>query len=401
MIRRMTLAVMAAAMLCFPAGAESPASVDTQASSLSDTRGGSATMTLALSRGVPFRIFTLDDPARLVIDFRGLDATGLQEADLAEGTEAVSDLRAGVFQPGWSRVVADLTAPMLPAETGMAISANGTATLKLVLEPAAPADFAAASGVPETALWARAPDTPGTLPADDDMFTVVIDPGHGGIDPGAERDGISEKTLMLRLAVELRDALEATGLARAVLTRQGDTFVSLQTRVALAHKAGADAFLSLHADALTDGGARGATVYTLSEDASDKATALLAARHNRADILAGADLTGTDDAVTGVLLDLARRETVPRTTALARALVKGMTDAGGPMNRHPLRKAGFSVLKSADIPSVLVEVGFLSSQRDLDNLRRPEWRTQMVGGLVSGLLAWHMQDEARRSLVRQ
>ena len=157
----------------------------------------------------------------------------------------------------------------------------------------------------------------------------------------------------------------------------------------------------MHADALADGGAQGATLYTLSDEASDKATALLAARHNRADILAGVDLTGADDVVAGALLDIARRETAPRTAALARSLVTGMDAAGGPMNRHPLRKAGFSVLKSADVPSVLVEVGFLSSQRDLDNLRRPEWRSQMVGGLVSGLLAWHMEDEARRALLRQ
>ena len=202
---------------------------------------------------------------------------------------------------------------------------------------------------------------------------MVLDPGHGGIDPGAERDDVAEKDLMLSLARALRDALVRAGV-EAILTRDDDIFVALETRVAIAHHQEADLFISLHADSLSEGGAKGATVYTLSDEASDAATEHLAARHNRADIIAGADLTGSDDQVAGVLLDLARQETEPRSASLAQVLVAGMTEAGGPMNRHPLRRAGFSVLKSADIPSVLVEVGFLSNKRDLNNLRDPVWR---------------------------
>ncbi len=171
--------------------------------------------------------------------------------------------------------------------------------------------------------------------------------------------------------------------------------------MAIAHQAHADLFISLHADNLEQGGARGATVYTLSDEASDAATEHLAARHDRSDIIAGADLTGSDDQVAQVLLDLARQETGPRSAALAMLLAEEMAAAGGPMNRTPLRDAGFSVLKSADIPSVLIEIGFLSSKRDLANLRDPVWRQGMAQGIARGVLAWRDADEARRALVRQ
>lgn len=157
----------------------------------------------------------------------------------------------------------------------------------------------------------------------------------------------------------------------------------------------------MHADALSQGQARGATVYTLSDEASDAASAQLAAQHDRADILAGVDLSGTDDQVASVLMDLARTETMPRTDTLATALIDTMSAAGGPMNKRPRREAAFSVLKSADIPSVLVEVGFLSDERDLANLRDPVWRAVMVEALAAGILQWRDDDLAMRPLIRQ
>lgn len=172
------------------------------------------------------------------------------------------------------------------------------------------------------------------------------------------------------------------------MTRDADVFVSLEARVAAAHDANADLFMSLHADALEEGIARGATVYTLSEDASDAASAALAERHNRDDILAGLDLARTDDRVAGVLMDLARLDTTPRSTALASALVAGIDNATGDTHKRPLRSVNFSVLKSADIPSVLVEVGYLSTPDDLKKLRDPAWRAGMASraaGRSSGL----------------
>ncbi len=378
------------------------ARVEPGPSGLSTPWLGPAELSLHLSQGVPFRVFTLDAPPRLVIDFREVDWSGVQAGDLLADGGPLSDVRFGNFRPGWSRLVGDLTGPVLPQDIGMEVDqATGRAVLRLVLADASEAEFAARAGAPESTLWPAPVDPEAVAPLADARFVVVLDPGHGGVDPGAERENVNEKELMLKIALELREALLRAADVDVLLTRESDVFVSLEGRVAIAHRAGADLFLSLHADALSQGGAEGATVYTLSEEASDTASAHLAARHNRADIIAGSDLTGSDDEVARVLLDLARQETEPRSKALALALVEGMSAAGGPMNRRPLRSAGFSVLKSADIPSVLVEVGFLSSARDLDNLRDPNWRARMVGGMVRSILAWRDADEARRALVRQ
>ena len=229
----------------------------------------------------------------------------------------------------------------------------------------------------------------------------MIDPGHGGIDPGAVRDGVNEKDLMLTLGSGLAEALIRTGEVKAFLTRNDDSFVSLPARVSNAHKVGADLFISLHADAFSNGQAQGATVYTLSDDASDAASAQLASQHNRADIIAGVDLNGSDDEVANVLIDLARQETGPRSEALANVLLEMIEDAGVPLSKKRQKQAGFSVLKSADIPSVLIEVGFLSSPRDRANLLDPEWRKLIVSALVQAIIAWKADDLATRPLVRQ
>ncbi|WP_282128067.1 N-acetylmuramoyl-L-alanine amidase [Roseobacter litoralis] len=405
MIRHLKLCAFVLGVLAAPLNAQDlsgVARVDTAKSHIKQNWFGRLDMQLTLSQGVLYRIFTLDQPPRLVVDFREVDWSGVQADALLNKGTSIDALRFGVFQPGWSRLVADLAQPMLPDEIGMTVDeVTGGAILNITLRTTDPETFSMASGVPESSVWPTAqPDL--VQPAvSDDRFVVVIDPGHGGIDPGAEREGLSEKNLMLDVAFELRDALIRAADVDVVLTRDRDVFVSLQNRVAQAHRARADLFLSLHADALSQGGAQGATVYTLSDEASDTATAHLAARHNRADIIAGADLTGSDDAVTTVLLDLARLETEPRSKALAQALIQSMTASGGPMNNRPLRKAGFSVLKSADIPSVLVEVGFLSSARDLENLRNPEWRSKMVDAMARAVLEWRAQDAALRGLIRQ
>ena len=326
----------------------------------------------------------------------------MKPAQLLGEPGRIAAVRFGAFQPGWSRLVADLAEPMLPTEIGMPVDKDsGTATLEITLKSVDAPAFSDKAGTPVDPSWTAALTTPPKLKTpEDEEFVVVIDPGHGGIDPGAERDDVAEKDLMLTLARSLQDALKRGGV-EAILTRDEDVFVALETRVAIAHQMHADVFISLHADILAHGRAHGATVYTLSDAASDVATEHLAARHNRSDIIAGADLTGSDDQVAGILLDLARQETEPRSAALAQVMVDGMTAAGGPMNSSPLREAGFSVLKSADIPSVLIEVGFLSSKRDLANLRDPIWRAVMVNAMADAILAWRDHDAARKPLIRQ
>lgn len=352
---------------------------------------------LGLSQPVPWRVRLLADPPRLVMDFREVDWTGIDGLDRG----ALPALRAGLFRPGWSRLVAELPGPMLVASAGMAT--DGAATVQVVLRPASAADFAARAALPEPPGWAL--PEPAVLPEPAAQgagpMVVVLDPGHGGIDPGAERDGVNEAGLMLGFARELKELLLRDGGFRVVMTREEDAFVPLETRISVARAAGAHVFLSLHADALAEGEAVGATVYTLSAEASDAAAATLAERHDRGDLLAGVDLTEQDDMVARVLMDIARTETEPRITRLADALETAIKAAGLTMHRHPQQRAGFSVLKSPDIPSVLLELGFMSSERDLARLRDPAWRAKMAVALREALKAWGAEDAVLAPLWRQ
>lgn len=374
------------------------------ASVISDTSDG-VRLRLSLSQGVPYRVYTLDAPRRLVLDFREVDWQGVTPEMLDDSTR-VEAVRVGGFRPGWSRMVLDLAGPYGLASADMKIVPDsGQALLEVLLSEVTAAAYTAAAGAPEGPGWGVPPghEPPLKRPRQrgENRLVVMLDPGHGGIDPGAENDGTSEKELMLVFARELQELLIRAGGFDVHLTRQDDSFVSLERRVALAHRAGADLFLSLHADALSEGRAHGAAVYVLSDSASDAASAALAERHNRADMLAGIDLTGQDDEVADVLMDLARMETQPRAERLAEALVLGLREHALPLHSRPLKHAGFSVLKSPDIPSVLLELGFLSSRRDLDNLRDPQWRARMAAAVRDALSAWRMADAAAADLVRQ
>ncbi|MFW8592710.1 N-acetylmuramoyl-L-alanine amidase [Cribrihabitans neustonicus] len=379
------------------------ARIDTKTSQVRDA-GEGASVELGLSQGVPYRLFTLDSPPRLVLDFQEVDWSGLKQDTLLQGSR-ITAAQFGTYVPGWSRLVLQLAEPLQVASAAMSVDpVTAAARLSLSLSPVDAEDFAAAAGAPQDARWdlpAPAPLKPHAPRDGDAPVRVVLDPGHGGIDPGAETGGVVEKDLMLQFAKELAEVLLRSGQFEVQLTRDGDYFVSLERRIALAHQAGADLFISLHADTISEGRAHGSTVYTLSREASDAASSKLAERHMRADLLSGTDLTGADDEVTGVLLDLARQETHPRSRGLARALIDGLRGQGRPVNNRPLRSAGFSVLKSADIPSVLLEIGFLSSRRDLGNLTDPAWRAEAARGILSGLIAWRAQDDARRALLRK
>ncbi|WP_170572233.1 N-acetylmuramoyl-L-alanine amidase [Ruegeria atlantica] len=359
---------------------------------------------LGLSQGVPYRVFTLRDPYRMVLDFQEVDWTGL-EADSFLQSERISGVQFGAYVPGWSRMVLELGAPLAVATSDLRVNeVDGTAHLSLSLSGTDFDSFTASAGAPRQPGWdLPEPAVTPVRPRRDGAgpLLVMLDPGHGGIDPGAEAGGTDEKTLMLTFARELREALLRAGGYQVVMTRVDDHFVSLERRIALAHQAGADVFISLHADILSEGRAHGAAVYTLADDASDVASHKLAERHDRGDLISGVDLSGADDQVADVLLDIARQETKPRTNALARAIADGMTQQGGPMNNRPIRMASFSVLKAADIPSVLIELGFLSSSRDLKNIKNPEWRKGMARGILNGLEKWRQEDLVKRSLIGQ
>ncbi|WP_108484006.1 N-acetylmuramoyl-L-alanine amidase [Oceaniglobus ichthyenteri] len=377
---------------------------DLEASSITDM-GGSLRITLALSQPVPWRIFTLDAPPRLVVDFSKVDWGG-QDMSLILRSDHVSDVITGPFLNDWSRMVLTLNRPMLLETAGLLTGQdNGGATLKVQMARTDAETFADQAGAPDGAIVGAAPvpnlPEPRARQTGDRPLIVVLDPGHGGIDPGAEAEGLIEADLMLRFALDLRDVLNATGRFQVVMTRDADVFVPLETRVSVARQAGADVFLSLHADALAEGRASGSTVYTLSVEASDEASRLLAERHDRADLLAGIDLADQDDVIAGVLMDMARLNTTPRAERLAQTLVAGLAERTGDLHKRPRLRAGFSVLKAPDIPSALIELGFISSERDRRRLQSETWRQKAAMGIRDGLVRWAEDDAAEAKLLRQ
>lgn len=387
-------------------GLNALARLDPAASSVTD-RGQGIKVVLAVSQAVPYRVSFMDNPPRLVVDFHEIDFSGAAP-ESADKADHVRELLWGPFLSGWSRMVAVLDIPQrLVSAEETATGGNG-AVITLTLAPTTPADFAArikaAEAEPPPADWAlpkaAVVDQPIRRQVGDRPLRVVLDPGHGGIDPGAEASGTTEAKEMLSFALELAEVLRRAGMT-VELTRVNDVFVPLETRISVARAAGADVFLSLHADALAEGEATGATVYKLAKKASDAASAQLAERHDRTDLLAGLDLTASDDEVAGVLMDMARTETGPRADSLAQALATAIQARDIRMHHHPIQEAAFSVLKSADIPSLLLEVGFLSSAKDRERLADPVWRASMADAILAALQAWAMTDAAEARLLRQ
>jgi len=350
------------------------------------------------TQGVPFRIYTLDAPKRLIVEFNSVIFAGFEEAMFSR-SQSITGVRAGALKSGWSRMVFDLARPMLVERAGVTVAPE-TAQAELIIRLTKTNDDRFAADAKKMVAKQTVVTTAGNT-SNADQFVIVLDPGHGGIDPGAVAGDAQEADLMLSLAREIRDILRKSDGVQVHLTRDEDVFVSLEDRVSAAHALSADVFLSLHADIVTDGQAFGTTVYTLSETASDEATAKLALRHDRGEILFGVDLRGADDEVSGILIDLARLETIPQSKELAGAVVDAVLMEFGRVNSRPIRHANFSVLKAPDIPSILVEAGFMSSSQDLENLKSPEWRTRFSHALVAGILDWYLSDAALAPLRRQ
>ena len=369
-------------------------------SSLVDRRRG-VDLNLDLSQAVPYRVFGLTDPQRIVIDFNEVDFSGLSVQEF-EQSDLVDSVRVGLIGAGWSRMVLNISQPLAIETAALLNLDNNQARVFLRLVPTDAKSFQAAAKSLENTLSRPADNQqiPLQRQVGDRPVVVVLDPGHGGIDPGAERGATIEAKLMLTFARELKEVLLRTGNFKVVLTRDADVFVPLEARVSLARQAGADVFLSLHADALVDGRASGSTIYTLSETATDLASQQLAERHDRDDLLAGIDLSDQDDVIAGILMALARTETIPRTDRLADALVTGLSNTVG-MHKRPRLSAGFSVLKAPDIPSVLLELGFLSSKKDREQLEDAGWRHRAALGIRDALLAWAVADAADALLVRK
>ena len=358
---------------------------------IADQGGGGLRLQIDISQLVDFHFFVLADPYRVVFDFPTLKwqvVTGAGAGGHGQGM--IQGFRFGRFQPTISRLVLDVSEPVEVVRAVMA-GPQGAAPARLTVElrPSDRASFletmrrmappAAKSNV------AAVPQPAARVPGKDRRKVIVLDPGHGGVDPGATGvSGVFEKDLTLALAQELRRKLLATGRYRVVMTRDGDEFISLGDRVRVGREAHGDLFISIHADAISDRKIRGGTVYTLSQTASDKEAEALATKENKADIIAGIDLGGESDVVTSILIDLAQRETMNHSASFAQVLVK---ELGRKilMHKNGHRFAGFRVLKAPDVPSVLIEIGYLSSRQDEDLLRTDLGRAKVADAVVAGI----------------
>jgi N-acetylmuramoyl-L-alanine amidase len=333
-----------------------------------------------LEEAVEFAAFTLADPYRVVIDVPELDFSELNE-NSRDGRGLVGTFRYGLIAKGKSRMVLDLTEPVNIDESFVLEPLEGQpARLVFDLIPASREEFLEGVGKLKSVgnLPTRAPLASVPTPKGPGKMVIVLDPGHGGIDDGAiGPGGAKEKDLVLQFALDVRDALKRNGGFDVLMTRDDDTFIALDERVEFARTNGAQLMVSIHADTVTQTYVSGATVYTLDETASDELSKALADKENRSDTIAGVELTDKPDDVADILIDLARRETKNLSISFARRLLGDIKPAMK-LNKNPRRSADFRVLKAPDVPSVLVELGYLSNSGDEKLLGSPEWRSKVA-----------------------
>ncbi len=359
---------------------------------------------LDLDKKIQFRAFPLADPYRVVVDIPQVSFQ-LPAGTGVAGRGLIKAFRYGLVMPGGSRIVFDLTGPARITNSYVLDAANGQPPrLVLELEEVDRTTFVqslaaesrpelrpaiAIAAVPDNAPRAEAVATLKSDAPPDLRPVVVIDPGHGGLDNGTQSSGESEKNLVLGFGLALRDRIEKSGKYRVVMTRTDDTFIPLADRVRIARNQSAALFVSIHADALPrrEGDAQGATIYTLSDRASDAEAERLAEAENKADAIGGVNLTEEPTEVADILIDLAQRETRTFSNRFARLLAGEMKNTAR-MYKHPLKSAGFRVLKAPDVPSVLIELGYVSNKGDLEHLVSERWRSKTVGSMAQAIDAF-------------
>ncbi|MBS0528974.1 MAG: N-acetylmuramoyl-L-alanine amidase [Proteobacteria bacterium] len=353
---------------------------------------------LDLDKKIDVRAFLLADPYRVVIDTPQVNFQ-LPSGVGAAGRGLIKAFRYGLVMPGGSRIVFDLTGPAKIDKAYVLDAANGQPPRLVVeLESVDRTAFVGSLAAPDRPDLRPGVDSPAAVAdvtgsttsaasAPDARPAVVIDPGHGGIDNGTQAStGEAEKNLVLAFALALRDRIEQGGKFRVIMTRTDDTFIPLADRVRVARNNNAALFVSIHADALPhrEGDAQGATIYTLSDKASDAEAERLAESENKADAIGGVNLTEEPTDVADILIDLAQRETRTFSNRFARLLMTEMKTTAR-MHKRPLKSAGFRVLKAPDVPSVLVELGYVSNKADLHQLTSEGWRSKTVGSVAKAV----------------
>ena len=336
-------------------------------------------------------------PYRLVIDMPetlfALDAVKSPAAGL------VKSYRFGLIQSGRSRMVLAIGGPFIASEPRILPAKDGKhQTLSIDIELATTATFelaVSAQNVMTSSVSSGKGDRIGNPAAKSD-FTVVIDPGHGGIDGGATGvHGVVEKALTLSFGLELKARLETLPGVKVFMTREDDRFIALDERVRTARQLNASLLISIHADTINDKSLRGATVYTLSDEASDEVAHAVAQQENLSDSIGGVVTDVEDPNVADILIDLTRRETMQFSVKFARALVESIQKKAKTIN-HPHRSAGFKVLRAPDVPSVLVELGYLSNPDDEKLVSDPDWRQGVLDEMVKAIGDYSIKQGASR-----
>lgn len=366
---------------------------------------------LELDQAPDFRAFHLYDPERIVID---IPQSKWYSNVPKDNTQTVKRVRSGLVEPGTSRLVLDLYRPAV-IDNAFVLRASGDKPNRLVVDLRRVTETAMrqardhvmgqreipkAQASAQRTARSKTPEegsvpAPAAKPRSTYKPLVVIDAGHGGQDPGAiAATGMFEKTITLKAARELRDALKATGRYRVHLTRDDDRFIRLRDRIDIARRVGGDLFISLHADSLNRSNVTGASVYTLSNTASDRETARLAQRENQADLVMGINLETEDEDVADILLDLARRDTMNQSKIFADVLVDSFRSNRMTILQNPHRFAGFAVLKAPDIPSVLIEMGYLSNKGEARRLATAGYRRKIMTAIVDGIDQFYREAAA-------
>jgi N-acetylmuramoyl-L-alanine amidase len=354
-----------------------------------------------LSKKVDVHVFALGNPYRVIVDapdvnFQMPDGIGKEKRGL------VTAYRYGLFAPGKARIVIDVAGPFL-IDKAFVLEPRDDQPARLVVDlvPTDEKTFLAKlkeTKSPEAETTPPPPIPPAVSRPPDAKPVVVLDPGHGGVDPGtSSAAGITEKEVVLTFARTLKAKLDVTGRYEVYLTRDDDTFLPLRERAEFAQKKGAGLFLSIHADYFPNkvDKATGATVYTLSEQASDDEARALAAKENFSDALAGIELpSDSDEVLANILIDLAQRETQNRSVVFARSIV-GELASKSTLHTKRLRSAGFRVLKAPDVPSVLLELGFLSNPDDEQRLTSEAWRDRTAEAVAEAIDGYFAKRVAR------
>ena len=351
---------------------------------------------LKLDEAVPFKVYSLNYPNRIVLELNTETQKNLNDFDI-KSSPLLGEIKFKKLVDGWAAITIYIGKPAKVQNLTMKSHKLDASKVELSFElfPIVQYEFDRIVEIfsdPSTNQPAVTIENNFNNNKNNNLI-VVIDPGHGGLDPGAQVKTIREADLMLSLAQVVVEEVKRLDNTEVILTRTSDQFMSLDKRLILAVQAGADVFISLHADTVEKGKASGSTVYTLSQEASDQASARLAARHGGNELISSVDLTGADTAITAALMGLLRQENTVRSNAFSKSIIKNLEDFSIKLNPKPSRRANFSVLKLPSVPSVLIETGFMSTSSDLQNLQDRDWAKKFAVAISSGILEWVAADQ--------